>query len=106
GASVIAATRLGVNDYGEFYQVSNLLNRLAYAAFFVYFIKLYMKERNSSNKYYLSFLHVFAGVVFILPVLMFLVNIISSNLRQNDMEIVENFFTQSIDMTMLSNVLL
>jgi magnesium-transporting ATPase (P-type) len=104
GASTIAAIFLDAYEYGKFYGVSWSLNRIAYAIFFIYYIKIYREEKFSSNKYYLSFLNIFGAITFLLPLIMYIIKMMSFVNISNEMT--SNLIMQSMDMSMLSNILL
>ncbi|HCX64684.1 MAG TPA: hypothetical protein DHN33_05690 [Eubacteriaceae bacterium] len=53
-----------------------VLRGLFYILFFVYFVKIYRAEKTGSNEYYLGFLSIFAGIVFVLPLLQYIITLL------------------------------
>ena len=104
GIRVIAAIMLNAQTFGKFYNISYSLNIIAYAVFFIYYAKMYKKEKFNSNKYYLGFLNVFAGVTFLLPVFMSIINKVYFFAISDG--IATDHIIKLLDMSMLSNILL
>ncbi|OEH84253.1 hypothetical protein BHU72_10585 [Desulfuribacillus stibiiarsenatis] len=101
----VGAITLDLYTYQIASNTSKLLTTFLYVAVFIYFMKIYKKERSGSNKYYFSFLCVFAGVTFLLPIMMLLIRIMLYYMPFSNEKIVESIvYLQNI--SMLSNILL
>ncbi|MCW3491624.1 hypothetical protein [Dethiobacter alkaliphilus] len=80
------------------------MNIVMHLLLFVYFVKVYKEEKISSNKYYLAFLNIFAGIVFLLPFLNLIMRFwVSFSVYYRDVS--ETFFKLR-EVSMTSNILL
>lgn len=83
----------------------NLISNITiYIFFLIFYIKIFKNEKISSNKYYISFLSIFAGVSFLLPLILYairtLIGLTSSG------EKIGSSFIYLESLSMMSNILL
>ncbi|MDW7649761.1 MAG: hypothetical protein SCK29_01305 [Bacillota bacterium] len=88
----------------RYFIFSFIINAVMYLLLFVYFVRVYKEEKISSNKYYLGFLSIFAGIVFLLPILKILMRFLVS-LAVHYQSIGKAFIVLN-DISMISNILL
>lgn len=81
-----------------------ILSSITFIIFFVYYVNLYKKEKNNSNKYYNGFLGAFAGVAFVFPLLTYIMQIISSYINQNNNALQADMHLLIIQMEHLVNI--
>ncbi|MPW24908.1 hypothetical protein GC105_03770 [Alkalibaculum sp. M08DMB] len=94
---------LGIPIFLKYVAIHNYIGMFIYILFFIYFIKIYRQEKTSSNKYYLGFLSIFAGVTFLFPLFIRILYILAIPLINEKME---NFAIQLESFSQLSNILL
>lgn len=89
----------------RYQHINQFLYAITLVAFFIYYIKIYIEEKISSNKYYLSFLNIFAGITFLLPFLMFIIRMLLGSMNIPYEEISASLI-QLQELEMLANVFL
>lgn len=101
--STIGATMfVMLNNYFVF---THTLKVILYILLFIYFVKIYNEEKTSSNKYYLWFLSIFTGIIFLLPLLMLFMRFFTNFILDDYRNLGESFLHLN-NISMLSNVLL
>ncbi|MDD3307796.1 MAG: hypothetical protein PHO29_11975 [Acetobacterium sp.] len=73
--SMIQSIIITPNMFHSFYLINLFFKAIFYIFFFLFFLKLY-REESSTNEYYLGFLNVFAGIIFVFPLFQYLISVI------------------------------
>lgn len=109
-ADTISAMILDLPVLLKYGNTRTYINIFVYLLFFIYFIKIYREERINSSKFYLSFLSIFAGIIFLFPFFKLIITIFSmftvSDHKIIDFVIKLNSFNQLFNILLLCSFII